>query len=94
MINMKKSVLYLLLLTPLFLTSQRLNNSYICSEYQYVDLIDNTKDFTKSVDLLISFRIEKNYTGLLQIKTRSGLILSEYFLDGAKAFREEEASAI
>jgi len=92
---MQKLILYFfLLLLPLSLSSQRLNQSYTCAEYQYVDLVDSTKDFTETVDLVISLIVEDDYTGLLQIHTASGQLLSTYSLDGVKGIKGEEASAM
>jgi len=87
-------ILYIFLFFPLFHYGQLMNKEFSSNSYKYIDLIDNSNNYSIDEIKIISILINDNFTGELEIKNSNGQLIHKYSLDKIKGIDGEEASGM
>lgn len=91
---MTKIFSLIFLFFPLFHYGQLMNKEFSSNNYKYIDLIDNSKNYSNNEIKIIKILIEDDFTGELEIKDSNGQLIYKYSLDKVKGIDGEEASAM
>jgi len=86
--------LYIFLLLPLFHYGQLMNQEFSSNNYKYIDLIDNTNNYSNNEIKIINILINDDFTGELEIKDSNRKLINSYSLDKVKGIDGEKASAM
>ena len=85
---------YIFLFFPLFHYGQLMNKEFSSNNYKYIDLIDNSNNYSNDENKIINILINDDFTGELEIKNSNEQLIHKYSLDKIKGIDGEEASAM
>ena len=71
-----------------------MNEEFSSNNYKFIDLIDNTNNYSNNEIKNINILINNNFTGELEIKDNKEQLIYKYSLDKVKGIDGEEAAGM